>query len=294
MKSRLGCPLGDAELPESRCLATWALAVLGWASLAAAAPPADDVPILQQAHAWGRFGKGSWRQVRIVTENFGEDGKLANSSTTDNKTTLIDATPDRVTLKVEVTVEIAGQRIPSPPQIIKQGYAGESAGQTVSIKPLRPELLLVDGRRVRCETQQIEITSGVDKEVTLISYAPRMTPPILKRKTTMSDAASGMTTQEIVTEAYALDKRIKVLDEPTERSAYRVRQVLKSDRGSTTTWSVHVYEIPGEVVTHSSNKLDPQGKLVRRSTLELVGYGVEEDDAPDPAHGRKRRHKRSR
>jgi hypothetical protein len=268
------------------------MAVLGLVSLG---PPAqaEEHQLLQQTHAWGRFGKGSWREVQILTENFDEQGALTNSSTTDNKTTVEDVTPERVTLRIEVTVEIAGQKFPSQPQIIKQGYAGENVGQSVSIKPLSHEVLVVDDREIPCETQQIEIVGGVSKEVSIISYSPRLRPTILKRKSILSDVASARTTQESVSEVYALDRRLNVLGE--NKTGFRVRLVQKNDRGTTTTRSVHVLDVPGEVVSHTSEKLDPKGRLVRRSTLELVAYSVEEDDSVrDGSRGRMRRHKRGR
>jgi hypothetical protein len=242
------------------------------------APAAETDTILQRAHAWARFGKGSWREVRVVTENFDELGNVSNSSVADSVTTLEDVTPEGVVLKVEVTVEVAGQKFPSEPQLVQQGYAGETAGQTVSIKPLDGETLTVDGREIPCQSQQIEILGGGNKEVIQISYSPGTTPTILKRKSTTSDATSGKTVQEAVTEVFALDKRLRVLDEPRERRGYRMRQILKTDRGTTTAWSDHSADIPGEVVAHSSQKFDEQGRLVRRTTLELVDFGGEADD----------------
>ncbi|MBI3838657.1 MAG: hypothetical protein HY288_12085 [Planctomycetia bacterium] len=277
------------QAPKS--IAASCLAVLGLVSMELSAP-AEDYGLLQQTHAWGRFGKGSWRQVRILTESFDDHGTLTNSSTTDNKTTIEEVTPERVTLKIEVTVEIAGQKFPSQPQIIKQGYAGENVGQSVSIKPLSQEVLIVDDREIPCQTQQIEILGGASKEVSLISYSPRVTPSILKRKSTTSEVASARTTQETVSEVYALDMPFKVLGEI--RSAYSMRLVQKNNRGTTTTWSVHVHDVPGEVVAHSSKKLDSQGRLVRRSTLELVAYGVEGDDSFRDGGRRVRRYKRGR
>ena len=249
---------------------------------------------MQQANAWACFKAGASRHVRIATEGFDEQGKVTSSSTTDNIITLEEVTPDHVTLKIEVTVEIAGQKFPSQPQVIQQGYAGESVGQSVSIKPLDGELLTVDGREIPCEAQQIEILGGGNKEVIEISYSPRMTPAILKRKSTTSDTNSGQTMQEALTEVYALDKRLKVLDDPVEKTGYRLRQVVKSDRGTTTTWSVNVQDIPGEVVAHSSQKFDEQGRLLRRTSLELVAYGVSADDVHRDSARRARRHKRGR
>ncbi len=254
---------------------------------------ADDLGVLKQAHAWGRFGKGSWRQVRIVTENFDPDGKLIDSSTTDNTTTVEEITPEKVTLKVEVTVEVAGQRFPSQPQIIRQGYAGESVGQTVSIKPLKAETVTVSGREIACETEQIEILGGSNKEVSLIHYSSRSTPRILRRRSTTFDVAKGKPTQESLSEVVKLNESYPVLGQP--KRAYRVQLVQKNDRGTTTTRSVHVPDVPGEVVHQTSEKLDSEGRMERRSKLELVAYGVELDDSFRDVGGRRaRRSKRAR
>ncbi len=248
---------------------------------------ADDAGEQRQAHAWGRFGKGSWRQVRIVTESFDADGKLVNSSTTDNTTTLDEVTSERIALRVEVTVEVAGQKFPSQPQIIRQGYAGESVGQTVSIKPLKMETVTVGDREIVCDTEQVEILGGQSKEVSLVHYSARLTPRVLKRRSTTSDVASGKTVQESVSEVVKLNESHTVMGEP--KTAYRVRLVQKSDRGTTTTLSVHVPDVPGEVVRQTSEKMDASGKLERRSKLELVGYGVESDDSFRETGGRRSR-----
>ncbi len=235
---------------------------------------ADTDEVLQRAHGWARFGEGSWRHVRIITETFDEQGRVTRKSVADNVTTLENLTPEGITLKVEVTVEVAGQRFPAEPQLVQQGFAGEVPGQTVSIKPLDDETLTVDGQEIPCEAQQIEILGDGNKEVIQISYSPQTDPPILKRHSTTSDLDSGETVQETVTEVFALNRRLRLLKEPFERRGYRLRQVLKSDRGMTTTWSDHVVEIPGGVVAHSSQKFDANGQLARRTTLELVDYSA--------------------
>lgn len=265
-----------------------------------AATAAEHNAMLQQAHAWARFGKGAWRQVRILTQNFDEQGAATDSSLTDNKTTVIDVTPDRVTLQVEVTVEVAGQRFPSQPQIIMQGYAGETIGDTQAAKSLDPETLSIDGREIRCENQQIEIAGGVTREVNLITFAPDHRPAILRRKSSLSDAAGNKLMQEVTSEVKALDMSRRVLDEGTPKAAYLVRLEQKNDRGTTITWSWHVPEVPGEIVDQCSQKADAAGHLVRRTMLELVGYGtadveqVETQDGlpPESSPRRSRRQQR--
>lgn len=260
-----------------------------------AAAAADDLGVLQHAHAWGRFAKGSWRQVRITTESFDEQGKLTSSSVTDNTTTVQEVTPERVTLKVEATVETAGGRMPSEPQIVKQGYAGDDVGQNVTIRTLPAERLMVDGREIVCETRQIEIVRGSTKEVSMIHVAPQLTPAIIKRTSTTREVATAKTTQEATSEVKALDLSLPVLGHLGMKNAYLVRMDQRNAHGSTTTWSWHVTEVPGEVVASSTKKFDGRGRLVRQSTLEMVGYGGSVDEpSREPMTRRARRAKRGR
>jgi hypothetical protein len=256
---------------------------------------AEHDSVLQEAHPWARFAKGAWLQVRILTQNFDDQGRATDSSLTDNKTTLMEVTPERVTLQVEVTVEVAGQRFPSQPQIIMQGYAGETISESPKVKPLDPETLIIDGRAIRCENQQIEIIGGVTREVSLITFAPLHRPAILRRKSTLSDATGNKLMQEVTSEVKALDMSRRVLDEAEPKAAHLVRLEQKNDRGTTITWSWHVPEIPGEIVDQCSQKTDADGHLVRRTMLELVGYGianVEEVETPSVPEASPRRTRR--
>ncbi len=265
-------------LRASKLILLGLVVLVGLLAASARAPAAELNALLQQSHPWARFGQGAWRQVRIVTQSYDEGGQLSDTSVTDNKTTVVEVTPDRVTLEVEVTVEVAGQRFPSQPQIIKQGYAGETLGEMTSAKALDPETITIDGQEIRCESQQIEIVGGVTREASVISFAANRQPAVLRRKSTMSDAAGTKMMQEVTSEVKSLDMARRVLGEREPRTAYLVRLEQKNDRGTTITWSWHVPDVPGEVVDQCSKKIDEAGRLVRRTTLELVGYGRSEVD----------------
>ena len=74
-------------------------------------------------------------------------------------------------------------------------------------------------------------------------------------------------------------------------TGFAVRSVQQNEHGVTTTWSDDVPEVPGEIVSQCQRKVDPQGRIVRRSTLELVGYGVEgEETTREPIHLRSAAH----
>lgn len=254
--------------------------------------------LLEQAHPWARFGKGAWRHVRIVTENYDAEGKPTDGSLTDNKTTVTDVTPERVTLQVEVTVEVGGQKFPSQPQTIVQGYAGETLGKTTPPKALEPQTLTIDGREVRCEARQLEISGGVTTEQTLVVFAAGHEPPILRRQSTLREAGDGKELQEIASQVMSLHMIRHLVQQDEPQDVYLVRTNQKNDRGTTITWSWHAPEVPGEVVDECSHKTDAEGRVVRRTTLELVGYGlgepveVETDESSDSSQRRTRRTQR--
>jgi len=264
----------------------------GWAG----ADQLDE--LLAQAHPWARFGKGAWRHVRIVTENYDTDGKPTDGSLTDNKTTVTDVTADRVTLQVEVTVEVAGQKFPSQPQTIVQGFAGETLGKIAPPKALEPQTLNIDGGEVRCEARQLDISGGVTNEQTLIVFAAGQEPAILRRQSTLREAGDGKELQEITSQVMSLHMIRHLVQQEKPQGVYLVRTNQKNDRGTTITWSWHAPAVPGEVVDECSHKTDAEGRVVRRTTLELVSYGlgdlsaVESDEAGQATPRRTRRQQR--
>lgn len=259
----------------------------------AASALAADKGVLGQTHPWARFPAGSWRKVQIVTENFDDQGKQVETSSTDNVTTIEETRPDRVSLRVEVTVEVGGRRFPAQPQVLRQGFLGEAIGQTVSLVPMRTETIRVGNRDLSCYTEHLEILGGQSKEVGLISYCASPVPRIVRRQTTSTDVTSGATLNESTSQLKTWDEVYPVLGQ--HKHAFRVTLKQKSDRGTTTTESIHVPEIPGEIVHETSEKTNATGQLERRSKLELMAYSVEPDDSHrDTGARRKRRAKRGR
>ena len=52
----------------------------------------------------------------------------------------------------------------------------------------------------------------------------------------------------------------------------QVRTVQKHPRGQTTTQAICCPEIPGGVVSQTSQEFDSRGQLVRRTSVELVDF----------------------
>jgi hypothetical protein len=253
----------------------WSAAVLfvvvttgAWCCLVQAISPEEVAP-LRFHHPWGRCGEGSWQTVRTVTENLDDRGQITNVSTTETRTTLEQATADGVTLRVEVILEVGGKRLMTQPQIVRQAFSGAVTGENVTLKKLSPTSVVIDGKQLACESEELEILSQGKKKVSLICFADK-NPHVLKRNVVATETSNPAGNSESTAEVIELDMPYKVLSET--KKAAMVRIVKKDASGSLVTLTVNVPEVPGEVVAHTSKKVDPKGQVTRRSTLELVGY----------------------
>jgi hypothetical protein len=90
-------------------------------------------------------------------------------------------------------------------------------------------------------------------------------------------SADQQTTAE--TEVIGLDMPYSVLHD-MKLAAYE-RTIQKNQRGTNITFDVVCVDVPGGIVARTSKEIDPQGRLLRRSTLQLVDYHVVVDDDDD-------------
>lgn len=261
------------------------LAASSWTALAAGQDPA-----LRKYHPWAYFNEGSWAKVRVVTQTFDASGRLVSSGMMETRTVLQAVEQDSVTLLVENTVEIGGKRLASQPQIVKQGYSGEQVGQNVAIKNLGAAQVTIDGKQIACQMQEVEVMAEGRRRSTLVHFSDAVAPYILRRKSVLSDPAGNQAANEVDVEVIALDMPTKVLSEI--HPAAHVKVVQKNDHGTTVTLSVNATDIPGEVISHSSKSVDSQGHVVRRSTLEVVGYHIASETTDGPMRFRHRRRDR--
>jgi hypothetical protein len=238
----------------------------------AAVASAADGAVPRPNHTWGRFGLGSWKLVHVVTETLDDQGAVASTSTTETKSTLIDADDEHYTLEIEVNVELGGKRFAAQPQIITQGYSGQLEGQSVDFQNLGASEVTIDGMRIPCEVRQVIINGGAKKRISTLYYSDRVAPFILKSDTTCNRVAEPSATCQTQVEVVSLGMPYKVLSEIKTTSL--VKTVTKRDFGTSITLEVNSGEVPGGVVAHSSKEVDAIGRLLRRSTLELVDYGV--------------------
>ncbi len=233
-----------------------------------------------EQHVWAQFGIGSWKLVRVFTENLNADGNVESVNITETKTTLDKADKNGYTLTVEVIVEVAGKRFKAEPKSMTYGYHGESPGQLVEVKSLAEGETEISGEKYPTKVHQIVISNETTKSISNVHYSLDYAPHFLKRVTEALDAKTLERTYHSAVEVLALEMPEKVLTEI--KSAAHVRTIENYASGVTkVTLEVYCESVPGGVVSHTSKQLDPLGHITQRSTLDLIDYHVVNRGAAD-------------
>lgn len=243
------------------------LLLCGWSGRAGAQDgltPADQ-------HPWGRFPAGSWKKVRVCSEAIGAAPGESAVSTSETTTTLTEADGAGYTLKIEVQVEVGGKKFASEPRVIHYNYDGQTDGKKVFCRKVGGAELVVDGQRVRCETRNVEIESDGAKLAGVIYFSPDLFPYQLRRELKTIGAVEGKAASTNM-ETISLGMPCKVLGEV--HSVAYVKTTHLNGAGGSVTMELHCDDVPGAVVAHSAQDHDAAGKVTRRSTLELVDYGL--------------------
>ncbi len=237
---------------------------------------AQNGDITRRQHAWGCFSPGAWKLVRVITETLDEKGKVGSTSTSETRTTLLAVDSDSVTLLIEAVVEMAGKRFDGDPQTVKQGFKGEVTTRKINVKNLDPVQLVIEGRKIHCNVQQLEFNSPAGKTATKIYYCDKTAPFILKRESITTDPTGKTTLSETSVNVIALDMPCKVLAE-IKTAAY-VKAVHRTTKGTIVTLAITSPDVPGGIIHHASKEVDKSGRPIRRSILELTEYGEQSDD----------------
>jgi hypothetical protein len=234
---------------------------------------------LKPGHVWGSFRPGAWKRVRVREETLDETGNVESTSTRETTTTLNAVTDAGVVLDVKVVVEVAGKRFDAKPQTIKQGYFGQIDDEKHAIEELDETTVDVSGRNYRCGQCRVTISKEGGDRVSRLCYSTHTHPQVLRRETKSTTPDGETTNYETSVEALAVDIPFKVLAEV--KNAGMVRTLHVNSQTATLTFEVTCKEVPGGVVFHTSVERDKAGKILRRSTLELLDYGL----GSPPANG---------
>lgn len=257
----------------SRLMAITSLASV-W--LAAAAVPAQSSVIPREKHAWGRFEIGAWTKVRKLTEEVSAQGSVTAVSTTETKTTLAEVDDKGFVLQSEIMVEVSGKRFMAQPKTVCLGYQGETSGEATALKKIGTEMFEVGGSKMLCDRLEGIIGEGSSKAISVIYYSDHVAPYVLRREVkSVGTAPDQPPRQSSVADVIAVDMPYKVLAEV--KTVAFIRTVQRHAKGTTVTIEVYCPDVPGGVVANTTKELNETGRIVRRSTLELLDYGIDDD-----------------
>ncbi len=227
-----------------------------------------------QLHPWGTFQPGAWKQVRIITESgSAETGDLAVTNVVESTTILDEVGSESVCLEMQSSVEMSGKQYDVDPQIVQQSFFCEPLSTSLKTKDPVPVQIKIEDRSVNCLLYEYSSATPTSKTTTKAYFSQAVAPHVLRRESVTSDLDGKKTLSETTFEVIAFDMPCKVLG--VTRSAVYSKTTQKNPKGTVVTIAVLCPEVPGGVVSNVSREQDAQGKIVRRSTLELVDYGFD-------------------
>ncbi len=233
----------------------------------------QEMDVCRRHHPWGDFEPGAWKLVRVLTETLDENGLVTGTSTTDTRTTLLQRDEQGITLEVSTTVEVAGKRFEPEPQILDQGYWGQVETQTLRPGKTSPARITIAEQSISCQVQELEVIGSSTRTTSKVYFSDAIRPHVLRRESTTTTLDGSDKLGETTIEVIALDMPFRVLSEvhPTAH----VRSVNRHPKGIVFTVAVTSGDVPGGVVSHWSKESDRTGRIIRRSTLDLLDYGLE-------------------
>jgi hypothetical protein len=238
---------------------------------------------LRRQHPWGHFAAGAWKLVRVVTENVDPQGTVTGTSTTETKTCLNSVNSEGLRLLIEAVVDVAGKRVEAQPQCVQQDYFGLPIGTNPAVKELDASHVMIEGRKIPCRVDQIEEVTAAARTTTKLYVSEAVAPYILRRESVTTDLQGKSQISQVTVNVVALGLPWKISDEM--KTAALVHTVQTHAKGTTETWAATSADVPGGVLWHASKEMDETGRLVRRSALELVDFGLEtEEDQGGPSY----------
>jgi primosomal replication protein N len=205
-----------------------------------------------------------------------EQGKVRCESMTETKTTLSEVRAADCTVQVEIAVEVAGKRFQAQTKTMRIGYNGDTNGDRAQAKQVGTEVVQFGLSSARCALVQMELDAQGQSLASRLWYSPKVSPYVLKRETWSTNDEGEATLPRTEMEVIAVGMPYRVLGELKEVAYVRTKETHVA--GSSLTLEVFCEDVPGGVVAHASKDLDQDGRVIRRSSLHLLGYGTATDD----------------
>ena len=221
-------------------------------------------------HSWGRFSKGSWKQVRVLTDVLNEDGEVTSTSKVETTSQIIDRLGDTFALEIDVKTIVGERAFESPTQKVKREYQGK--GKITISPPIERTTLEISGTTIQLEIRDVTLVSKDGRRVSQVYYSPDLAPFIFRRTTTAYDSENNLRYETTVTvEEYGIAH--KVVGE-THRVA-KIKTVHNQNGTQRVTEELFSEKIPGGIISHTSTDVDLKTKrITKRSKLEIIDFAV--------------------
>jgi hypothetical protein len=229
--------------------------------------------IAPEHHPWGSLKPGAWRKDRLTQETLDEKGQVAAISIIETRITLVKVEADGVTLERERCVDLGGKQIEAEVDAVKQGFHRQPISPNLQRKEIGAEAVVIEGRKIPCKVIRLELNGPTGRTTTDIYYSAAVAPYVLKQKIVTTDPGGETKLSETTITVVRLDMPSWV--HTGIKNSMDVETVHKHPKGTIRIWSVTSPEIPGGIISYRSKELDQEGRLVRRSTLELLDYDLQ-------------------
>jgi hypothetical protein len=238
-------------------------AVIHASAMRASGQTPDWMPTVD-THAWSRFGVNAYKEVRVRKYVVRKDGEVLQSSTL-ARTRVTRVGPRSYTLCVSSVLELGGDEAPSAPQNISRDVAPAVTGTTL----VGEQQITIDGRPYKTQEIRYTTTTGSQVEQNTVFICKDTTPQVLKRVTKSVDATNEDMATETISTVTALGGMADILCEP--KCTWSTTTVIKMRDKTVTIREVNCAEVPGELVSQTTEEHDANGVLIARKELELIG-----------------------
>lgn len=220
-----------------------------------------------QDHPWGSFEVGSWKRVKVTHETFersAEKPVLVTSAET--KTTLSSKSRRDYVLSVHSQITMPAQGRPQQAQV-RRRFRRFGRARRVGRETIR-----IHGQLFPSEIREEVLDLGHQRQVNTLKISSQTSPQVLSRSTVATDPSGKNVHYVTHVDVTDIQSKSKVLGEIVD--TWNVKTVHREGSLTTTTWETHSDQVPGTLVSRLTEVRDmDSGDLVRRTKLELIGYG---------------------
>ncbi len=224
-----------------------------------------------QTHPWARFAPGSWKTMRTTSETFGRNQERLSHTVTHTRTELASRDEHSYTLRISSEVVVMGKRLAGRHHTLRRRLDDVPFAYQVSYQQKGTKTVRLNEKTFTCRVYEGKAAGPEGVLRVTLWHCPQQAPYVLFRHLVLT-GPQNQVLEETTWTVVAVDMPFQALQQLVPAVQYKV--VQRKPSGTIVRLVVSSQKVPGGVVFESSKELDPQGNLRRRSTQELVAYGI--------------------